>query len=153
MENRKPFKLRGIIVFYNFLQVILSFYLFWEVAVVGWFNDYSWRCQPVDHSKSEMGMRVSWGFFFTLNQHSLQIFLHKYFESTGLSFIFFLSYLQMAQVCWWYFFSKFTEFFDTFFFVLRKRYDQVSTLHVIHHGIMPFSGRSMFIFILFLANN
>lgn len=48
----------------------------------------------------------------------------------------------MAQVCWWYFFSKFTEFFDTFFFVMRKRYDQVSTLHVIHHGIMPFSGRS-----------
>jgi hypothetical protein len=26
--------------------------------------------------------------------------------------------------------------------VMRKRYDQVSTLHVIHHGIMPFSGRS-----------
>lgn len=59
MENRKPFKLRGIIVFYNFLQVILSFYLFWEVSVVGWFNDYSWRCQPVDHSKNEMAMRVS----------------------------------------------------------------------------------------------
>jgi hypothetical protein len=48
---------------------------------------------------------------------------------------------QMAAGCWWYFFSKFTEFFDTFFFVMRKRYDQVSTLHVIHHGIMPFSGK------------
>jgi hypothetical protein len=46
----------------------------------------------------------------------------------------------MTHFCWWYYFSKFTEFFDTFFFVLRKRYDQVSTLHVIHHGIMPFSG-------------
>jgi hypothetical protein len=46
----------------------------------------------------------------------------------------------MARVCWLYFISKFTEFFDTFFFVLRKRYDQVSTLHIIHHGIMPFSG-------------
>jgi elongation of very long chain fatty acids protein 7 len=45
----------------------------------------------------------------------------------------------MVRGCWWYFFSKFTEFFDTFFFVLRKRNDQVSTLHVIHHGIMPFS--------------
>jgi hypothetical protein len=50
--------------------------------------------------------------------------------------------LLMASGSWWYFFSKFTEFFDTFFFVMRKRYDQVSTLHVIHHGIMPFSGRS-----------
>lgn len=26
-----------------------------------------------------------------------------------------------------------------FFFILRKKYRNVSTLHVIHHGIMPFS--------------
>ncbi|XP_014092354.1 very long chain fatty acid elongase 7 [Bactrocera oleae] len=47
--------------------------------------------------------------------------------------------LRVARGCWWYYISKFTEFFDTFFFVMRKRYDQVSTLHVIHHGIMPCS--------------
>lgn len=47
--------------------------------------------------------------------------------------------LRMAHGSWWYFFSKFTEFFDTLFFIMRKRYDQVSTLHVIHHGIMPAS--------------
>lgn len=47
--------------------------------------------------------------------------------------------MRVARGCWWYYFSKFTEFFDTFFFVMRKKYDQVSTLHVIHHGIMPMS--------------
>jgi elongation of very long chain fatty acids protein 7 len=47
----------------------------------------------------------------------------------------------MARTTWLYYISKFTEFFDTFFFVMRKRYDQVSTLHVIHHGIMPVSGQ------------
>jgi elongation of very long chain fatty acids protein 7 len=47
--------------------------------------------------------------------------------------------LRMTEGCYWYYISKFTEFLDTFFFVMRKRYDQVSTLHVIHHGIMPFS--------------
>lgn len=47
--------------------------------------------------------------------------------------------MRMARTCWWYYFSKFTEFFDTFFFVLRKKNDHVSTLHVIHHGCMPFS--------------
>lgn len=47
--------------------------------------------------------------------------------------------MRIARGCWWYFFSKFTEFFDTFFFVMRKKYDQVSTLHVIHHGVMPLS--------------
>ncbi|KAG5675220.1 hypothetical protein PVAND_005144 [Polypedilum vanderplanki] len=122
MQDRKPFNLRKVIIFYNFLQVMLSFYLFWEVSVVGWIGGgYNWRCQPVDFSRNEMPMR-------------------------------------MARVCWLYFISKFTEFFDTFFFVLRKRYDQVSTLHIIHHRIMPFSvwwglkfmpgGHSTFFFFL-----
>lgn len=67
--------------------------------------------------------------------------------------------LQMVRGCWWYYFSKFTEFLDTvslkrkknhinsliceiclqIFFVLRKKNDHISTLHVIHHGIMPLS--------------
>ncbi|XP_075150582.1 very long chain fatty acid elongase 7 [Haematobia irritans] len=47
--------------------------------------------------------------------------------------------LRMASICWWYYISKFTEFFDTLFFILRKKTQHVSTLHVIHHGCMPFS--------------
>ncbi|XP_043249679.1 elongation of very long chain fatty acids protein AAEL008004-like [Colletes gigas] len=47
--------------------------------------------------------------------------------------------MRMAHTCWWYYISKFTEFFDTLFFILRKKNQHVSTLHVIHHGIMPFS--------------
>lgn len=45
----------------------------------------------------------------------------------------------MANICWWYYISKFTEFFDTLFFILRNKMEHVSTLHVIHHGCMPFS--------------
>ncbi|XP_020715876.1 elongation of very long chain fatty acids protein AAEL008004 isoform X3 [Ceratitis capitata] len=47
--------------------------------------------------------------------------------------------LRMVHACWWYYFSKFTEFMDTIFFVLRKKTSQVTTLHVIHHGCMPMS--------------
>ncbi|KAL2725042.1 elongation of very long chain fatty acids protein AAEL008004-like [Vespula squamosa] len=47
--------------------------------------------------------------------------------------------LRMARGCWWYYFSKFTEFMDTVFFVLRKKNNHISTLHVIHHGCMPMS--------------
>uniref|UniRef100_A0A1L8DYD7 Elongation of very long chain fatty acids protein n=1 Tax=Nyssomyia neivai TaxID=330878 RepID=A0A1L8DYD7_9DIPT len=47
--------------------------------------------------------------------------------------------MRMVHACWWYYFSKFTEFMDTIFFVLRKKTSQVSTLHVIHHGCMPMS--------------
>ncbi|XP_072744807.1 very long chain fatty acid elongase 7-like isoform X2 [Anoplolepis gracilipes] len=36
---------------------------------------------------------------------------------------------------WWYFFGKLTELLDTIFFVLRKKQDQVSFLHIYHHSI------------------
>jgi len=45
-----------------------------------------------------------------------------------------------ADMTWWYFFSKFIDYFDSFFFVLRKKWGHLSTLHVVHHGIMPFTA-------------
>jgi elongation of very long chain fatty acids protein 7 len=59
MEDRKPFKLREVLIVYNFLQVLLSAWLFYEVAMSGWLVGYSYRCQPVDHSRSLLAMRVS----------------------------------------------------------------------------------------------
>jgi len=47
--------------------------------------------------------------------------------------------IRMTHAAWWYYFSKFTEFMDTIFFILRKKFSHVTTLHVIHHGIMPMS--------------
>ncbi|XP_046353443.1 elongation of very long chain fatty acids protein 4-like [Haliotis rufescens] len=44
--------------------------------------------------------------------------------------------LRMAQVCWWFFFSKIIELLDTVFFILRKKNDQVTFLHVYHHCTM-----------------
>lgn len=103
MENRKPYNLKYILIGYNFLQVLFSTWLFYEIGFSGWFTGrYNYQCQPVDYSKHPQTMR-------------------------------------MVHACWWYYFSKFTEFFDTIFFVLAKKYDHVSTLHVIHHGVMPMS--------------
>jgi len=48
--------------------------------------------------------------------------------------------MRMAALSWWYYISKFTEFMDTVFFVLRKKQNQVSMLHLIHHSLMPFLG-------------
>lgn len=45
----------------------------------------------------------------------------------------------MTHLAWWYYISKFVEFADTIFFVLRKKFSHISTLHVIHHGMMPMS--------------
>lgn len=47
--------------------------------------------------------------------------------------------MRMVNACWWFYFSKFIELMDTVFFVLRKKYNQVTFLHVFHHSVMPFS--------------
>ena len=51
-----------------------------------------------------------------------------------------LSGLDAADITWWYFLSKFIDYLDSFFFVLRKKFSHLSTLHVVHHGIMPFTA-------------
>uniref|UniRef100_G3PEQ4 Elongation of very long chain fatty acids protein n=1 Tax=Gasterosteus aculeatus aculeatus TaxID=481459 RepID=G3PEQ4_GASAC len=49
------------------------------------------------------------------------------------------TFLQMANVCWWFFFSKVIELADTMFFILRKKNNQLTFLHVYHHGTMIFN--------------
>jgi len=44
--------------------------------------------------------------------------------------------LQIASALWWYYISKGVEFLDTVFFILRKKFTQVSFLHVYHHCTM-----------------
>ncbi|XP_074661922.1 very long chain fatty acid elongase 4-like isoform X2 [Tubulanus polymorphus] len=44
--------------------------------------------------------------------------------------------VNMAKALWWYYFSKLIEFLDTIFFILRKKFNQVSFLHVYHHATM-----------------
>lgn len=58
MEDRKPFKLREVLIVYNFLQVVFSTWLFYEACMAGWFTGYSFTCQPVDYSRTPAAMRV-----------------------------------------------------------------------------------------------
>ncbi|XP_066599196.1 very long chain fatty acid elongase AAEL008004 [Prorops nasuta] len=45
---------------------------------------------------------------------------------------------MLSRGAWWYFFAKIIELLDTVFFVLRKKQNQVSFLHVYHHTITCF---------------
>lgn len=47
--------------------------------------------------------------------------------------------LRMARVYWWFFFSKVIELCDTMFFILRKKNNQLTFLHVYHHATMIFN--------------
>jgi len=40
---------------------------------------------------------------------------------------------RMSKAIWMYFFSRYIEFTDTLFFILRKKNNQISFLHVYHH--------------------
>lgn len=103
MKNRQPQNLQSLMMVYNFLQTLLSLYIFLEI----WTfyispGGYSWHCQPVDYSSSPTALRA----------------------------------LNVAYI---YYLSKFVDFFDSFFFVVRKKFDHLSTLHVVHHCIMPWA--------------
>uniref|UniRef100_A0A8D8SNM9 Elongation of very long chain fatty acids protein n=3 Tax=Cacopsylla melanoneura TaxID=428564 RepID=A0A8D8SNM9_9HEMI len=100
MANRKPFKLKTVLVVYNAAQVIFSLVMLWEHLMSGWLLDYSYKCQPVDYSHNPTALR-------------------------------------MASLCWWYYISKLTEFADTIFFVMRKKDNQISLLHLYHHSLTP----------------
>ena len=41
---------------------------------------------------------------------------------------------------WWYWMTKFLDLFDTVFFVLRKKFDHLSFLHLYHHTVVPIFG-------------
>lgn len=77
MKDRKPFVLKGTLIAYNFIQVMISVYLFTEVSLQSiatfpqifiqifiqglngaWLRHYSWRCQPVNWNDDDLGRRV-----------------------------------------------------------------------------------------------
>lgn len=46
----------------------------------------------------------------------------------------------MARAVWLYYMCKITELLDTVFFVLRKKQNQITFLHLYHHTLMPICG-------------
>ena len=40
----------------------------------------------------------------------------------------------MIKTCWLFFFTKFIDLLDTVFFIMRKKNNQLTFLHVMHHG-------------------
>lgn len=59
MQNRKPFIVKKAMVYYNIVQVIFNTFCFVELCRLAWFNDYNYRCQPVDTTRSYRAMRVN----------------------------------------------------------------------------------------------
>lgn len=58
MKDKKPFQLNGLLIIYNFMQVIGSFYIFFELGLVAYLSGYSLTCQPVDYSNDPLPLRM-----------------------------------------------------------------------------------------------
>jgi len=48
--------------------------------------------------------------------------------------------MRMINSAYLYFLTKFVDLFDTVFFVMRKKYNQVTVLHLYHHTVVPVLG-------------
>ncbi|KAK2711974.1 hypothetical protein QYM36_010862 [Artemia franciscana] len=44
--------------------------------------------------------------------------------------------LRIASALWWYYFSRLIEMSDSLIFILRKKTNQLSFLHIYHHSTM-----------------
>lgn len=130
MSDRQPYSLKSVLIAYNFGLVLLNLWIFIDGGRFGWFGHYSWTCATCDKTDSRENLGVSLRFLschFQTNASCTHLLLYS------------LLFYKMANICWWFFFSKFIELFDTVFFILRKKTNQISTLHVVHHALLPIS--------------
>ncbi|XP_046467904.1 very long chain fatty acid elongase 7-like [Neodiprion pinetum] len=100
MKDKQPYDLRKILIVYNFIQILISIYIFKEGLMAGWLYDFSYTCQPNDYSESESAMRIARAchsyflvklfelldtLFFVLRKKQRQItFLHLYHHTVML---------------------------------------------------------------------
>lgn len=124
MKNRKPFELKNTLIVYNVVQVILSIYLVVEGLEGGWRKHYNFTCQLVDYTDNPLAIRVS-SIICALCMCILKLNLNHF---------------QMASAVWVYYMCKLIELLDTVFFVLRKKQNQITFLHLYHHTMMPFAA-------------
>lgn len=75
---------------------------------------------------------MMWEFFVTTFCEPSFNLLYEPFVETDTS----PNTMRLINAHWWYFASKIIEFADTFFFILRKKNNQISFLHVYHHASM-----------------
>ena len=47
------------------------------------------------------------------------------------------SALRLMRSVYVFYLLKYLDMFDTLFFILRKKWDQITFLHVVHHGLVP----------------
>lgn len=150
MANRKPYKLEKLLIIYNFIQVLVSCYLFFEVNKL-LFYDYIynrkikcvlfWKKKIAGHGRGlvntiQLAMSAS-RFFRIQGSNAGKRVYNTAIVQTVLKINNYFCLNQEARGVYIYFLAKISELLDTVFFVLRKKDRQISFLHLYHHTVMP----------------
>lgn len=94
-----------------------------------------------------MGLWNLWGFSLFAYRYNFGITIWRCPPKEGSPPDPFLVWIGFIFIC-----SRLVEFADTIFFILRKKYNQVSNLHVFHHSIVPIVFWSVYKFSPTLEN-
>ncbi|KAK3533493.1 hypothetical protein QTP70_023365 [Hemibagrus guttatus] len=105
MAKRKPFELKGPMIFYNFCLVFLSIFIVFEFLMSGWATGYTWRCDPCDYSDSPQGLRmvrVAWLFLFSKFIELLDtVFFVLRKKHSQITFLHIFHHSFMPWTWWW----------------------------------------------------
>lgn len=132
MEHRKPMQIDPIIIAYNSIQIFVN---------------------------SMLALIVSSFFECTLNRIVINYFLHPQmtyyifiaktnfsFQCEPINFATDSMGMCVAYVTYSYFILKLIDYFDTVFFILRKKWAHVSFLHVYHHLMISVGSYMLLIY-------
>jgi GNS1/SUR4 family len=116
--SQNPLKLVWFLTPYNLAMAALNLFICLELLINSRKLGYDLLCEPVHDSNSYNEMGVSIVGCIPVKEIS---------EKTP----------QIRRALWWFYFSKLLEFTDTFCFIVRKKDNQLTFLHVYHHSTMP----------------
>ena len=109
MKSKKAVDVKYMMIIYNITMIFVSAWMTIEAFLVTKFTYRAWSCQE--------SQRI---YYSSDPQDQL---LNR----------------RMFFVAYVFYFSKYIEFSDTVFMVLRKKNQQITKLHVIHHSTVPLS--------------
>lgn len=59
MDSRKAFNTRFLSLSLNIYLFCVSLYFLYKSSTLAWFNNYNWRCEPIDKSNSSQALEVN----------------------------------------------------------------------------------------------
>lgn len=89
-RHKAAMSLKPVLVIYNLCMVVLSAYMFKEFLVSWYLGSYNMKCQPMDHSRSPIAMRmvhVCWIFYISKTLELSDTVFMVVRKKTGLTYL------------------------------------------------------------------